>query len=530
MKQKILILLTVLASCTGMSEARDRALVIGVNYYQQAGIPRTEGAAEDALAIQNLLRTRFDFKQSSIVLLKNEEATTARIILELDRIVRETTFGDRVFVHYSGHGYQVPDEPVGDPRRDEKDELDEAITPYDVSASRVSGKRVKLELKADTYISDDTINSYIAKLTGRITVMFFDSCSSGTLSRALGSAAKKYSRYLRLEENSRSMSDGKGYSYVPANPGSRDLSIVKDQSLGDKNVNGAIIISAASAYQEAFPVKVGNVFRGGATYLFEQYLRSGNPTVRQIQENLVEGIKAAPFPREEDGSYQKPEIDVLSAVNLWDRPLFGAPIVNTDHQSPSNANYVTGLESALTNQYSKMKVSLSVEWSGKPEEHRNKPRFPGIFYLDDHMKYTVETSDDGYLYVFIFSANNVANCIFPAYVEKEGETVEADIENYLKRGSHHFPREAPEFPNVKEPYTPYAMKPKGTDVWVALLSKQKFSIDRQNYTWPEIFAKIGLTRLQEMVVARTRGGGNKSPVRLSDADWQSAIVVVETVD
>lgn len=526
MRLKIFVLIAILASCAVVTQARDRALVIGVSIYQQAGIPPTEGAAEDARAIQNLLETRFGFDPSSIVVLKNEQATTERIILELDRIVKETSFGDRIYVHYSGHGYQVPDAPNGD----EKDELDEVITPYDVSARRVYDKKVKLELKAKTYISDDTINSYIAKLTGRITVMFFDSCSSGTLSRSLGSETKKHSRYLRLEENSRSMSDGKGYSYIPASRGSRDLSIVKDSNIGEGNVNGAIIISAASPYQEAFSVRVGETFRGGATYLFEQFLRTGNPTLRQIQERLVEGIKVAPFAREDDGSYQKPEIDVLSATSLWDKPLFGAPIVSTKYQSLSKANYVTGLESALTNQYSKMRVKLSVEWDEKSEENKNRPRFPGLFYLDDRMKYTVETSEDGYLYVFIFSANNVATCIFPAYLEDKGRTVEADIENYLKKGFHYFPREAPEFPSVKEDYTPYAMPPKGTDVWVALLSKQKFSIDRQNYTWAQIFDKIGLTKLQEMVVARTRGVGNKSPVRLSDADWQSAIVVVETVD
>jgi hypothetical protein len=528
MKRKLFILLAVFFFFAGLSEAKDRALVIGVNYYKQKDIQRTEGAVEDAEAIAALLQTRFFFEKSAIVLLRNEEATTARILQELDRIVRETTFGDRIFVHYSGHGYQVPDaSPI-----EEADGLDEVITPYDVSTRKAPpGQKVKLELGANTYIPDDTINTYIARLSGRISVMFFDSCSSGTLSRAMGSAARKYSRYLRVDENSRSMSgDLKGYSYVPADAKSRDLSLVKDQNMGDGNVNGAIVISAASAYQEAFPVMVGDTYRGGATYLFEQYLKTGNPTVRQIQERLVEGIKAEEFLRQDDGSFQKPEVDVLSAINLWDSPLFGKPITNTDFQSLSKANYSTGLEAALTNQYSKMKVSLAVEWSGKPEEHRNKPRFPGRFYLDDQLKYQVETSDDGYLYVFIFSADDVATCIFPAYMEDQGKLVAADIENYLKKGPHSFPRKASEFPSVKGDYTPYAMPPKGTDVWVALLSKQKFSFDRQNYTWQEIFDKIGLVKLQEMVEARTRGAGNKSAVKLSDADWQSAIVVVETVD
>jgi hypothetical protein len=528
MTKRVLFFLMLWTSLVIVADAMDRALVVGVNYYKQPGIRRTEGSVEDAEAIKDVLQTRFSFAPSSITVLRNEKATAQNILLELDRLVKETKYGDRVFFHYSGHGYQVFDDPA--PYGDERDGLDEVIAPYDVSAQRVEGGKLKLALTKGSYISDDTINSYIVKLAGRSVVMFFDSCSSGTLSRGITNDASNYSRYLSLNENSRSFSDKDAYSYQPAEPASRDLSLIRDQNLGNGDINGVVVISAASPYQEAFPVKVGNGYRGAAAFLFEQMVRSGNPTLQQIRNKLVQEIQGARFAKQRDNSFQKPEVDVLSKNDLWNKPLYGWAIANTDFQSSSSSAYTNGLESALTNQYSKIKVGFSLKWNGLPEENANKKRFDNIFYLGDELNFTVETNEDGYLYVFVFSANKIAACMFPAYVEKDGNLVPADIANYVKAGVHNFPREASKFPSVKEPYTPYVSTPIGRDVWVAILSKQKFDVDRQSYTWDEVFQLLGLSKIEKIITERTRGAGNKSPVTLTETDWQSAIIAVQSVN
>lgn len=513
--------------------AKDRALLVGVDFYRQKGIPPTNGSVADAEAMRQLLVNKFSFAAASVKVLTNQEATTQNILNELDRIVSETKPGDRVFFHYSGHGFQVPDEYI----LDEKDGLDEVIAPYNVQAIKKPNGNVNLTLTAGTYITDDVFNDYSIKLAGRSVVMIFDSCHSGSISRSLSTKSRENSRFLRLEESSRSMADANTFSYTPKDTNSRDLSVVKDTNIGNENLNGVVFISAASPYQEAFPIYVENKnLRGALSYLFEK-AHNGRilPKISELKTSLLSEMKnlelSGKIEPGKNGQFQTPEIEVFSKINIWNKPLFGAAITNDIFPDTSNAGYSSGLISALTNQYSKININFSLRWNGLPKENRNKPRFTDKFYLDDQIEYTVDMSEPGFLYVLVFSANDVATCVFPAYTEKDGIWTGVDTENYLEKGRHIFPRSQTQFPKVKEDYTPVTMPPYGKDVWVALLSKQRLSIgEKQNYTRDELLGRIGLEKLQKAVWEKTRGAGNKtSSVRLTDADWQSSIIEVETI-
>ncbi len=517
---------------SGFVFAKDRALLVGVDFYQQKYVPPTSGSVADAEAMRQLLIGKFNFAANSITVLKNEQATAQNILSELDRIVSETNPGDRVFFHYSGHGFQVPDEYI----MDEKDNLDEVITPYNVQAVSQPNGKVNLILTKGTYITDDVFNDYAVKLAGRSVVMIFDSCHSGSISRSLSSKSKENSRYLRLEEKSRSMSDPKAFSYTPDSK-SRDLSIVKDTNMGDGNLNGIVFISAASPYQEAFPIYLDDKnLRGALSYLFEK-AHSGKtlPKISELKNSLLKEMKnfeqSGKIQPGTNGQFQVPEIEVFSKINILDKPLFGAPITNVDFPDASNADYSSGIMAALTNQYSKINIGFSLKWNGLPKENQDKQRFADKFYLNDEMEYTVDISEAGYLYVLVFSANDFAACVFPAYTENDGRWEGVDTENYLEKGRHIFPRSPKQFPNVKNDYTPVAMPPYGKDVWVALLSKQRLPIgEKQNYTRNELLGRIGLEKIQKEIWERTRGASNKSTsAKLTDADWQSAIVEVETI-
>lgn len=531
--KKVFFVLALCLSIPFSVSARDRALLIGVDVYQQVEIPPTKGSTDDADALRQLLIAKFNFAPGSITVLKNQEATTQNILRELDRIVGETSPGDRVFFHYSGHGFQVPDEYI----MDEKDGLDEVIAPYNVQAVKQQNGKVNLTLKNGTYITDDVFNDYAVKLVGRSVVMMFDSCHSGSLSRSLSSKSKENSRYLRLETKSRSiMSDADAFSYTPTS-NSRDLSIVKDSNMGDGNLNGIVFISAASPYQEAFPIYMGNEkLRGALSFLFEQAHSKGTlPKISELKNSLLREMKnfemSGKIQPGTNGQFQVPEIEVFSKNDIWNQPLFGAAIINDDFPNASNADYSSGLIAALTNQYSKIDIGFSLKWNGLPKENQSKTRFADKFYLNDEMEYTVDISEAGYLYILVFSANDFATCIFPAYTENNGKWEGIDTENYLEKGRHIFPRSPKQFPNVKGDYTPAAMPPYGKDVWVALFSKQKLPIgEKQNYTRNELLGRIGLDKLQKEVWTRTRGVGNKSStVKLTDADWQSSIIEVETI-
>lgn len=531
--KKILFALAFCLSSTVFVSAKDRALLIGVDFYQQVGVGRTDGSVADAEALRNLLIGKFNFAPNSIRVLRNEEATTQNILSELDRLVGETKPGDRVFFHYSGHGSQVPDEDVPD----EKDGLDEVIAPYNVQISNTPNGKVNSTLKSGTYITDDKFNEYAVKLSGRSVVMMFDSCHSGTISRSLGNKSRENSRYLRLAQKSRGMGEKDVYSYTPKDSKSRDLSIVKDESIGDGNLNGVIFISAASPYQEAFPIRFSDEkWRGALSFLFEQ-AHSGKtmPKISDLKNSLLREMKnletTGKIEPGTNGQFQVPEIEVFSKTDIWNQALFGAAITNDEYPNASTADYSSGLIAALTNQYSKIDVGFSLKWNGLPKENQSKARFADKFYLNDEMEYAVDVSEPGYLYVLVFSANDFATCIFPAYTENNGRWEGVDTENYLEKGRHVFPRSPKQFPGVKGDYTPAAMPPYGKDVWVALFSKQRLPIgEKQNYKRDELLERIGLEKLQKEVWEKTRGVGNKSAsAKLGDADWQSAIIVVETI-
>lgn len=517
--------------------AADHALIIGVDVYAQPGIPETRGSTDDAAAMRILLIEKFRFADSSIKVLLNEAATTPNILRELDRIVANSKPGDRVFVHYSGHGFQVPDDKL---MPDEKDGLDEVIAPYDVRVVNRPNGNASLTLTKGTYVTDDTFNDYAVNLAGRSVVMMFDSCHSGSISRSMSSSLTKNSRYLRLEQTSRGggMADRNAYSYIPKDAASRDLTLVKDTNLGDGNLNGAVFISAASPYQEAFPILVeGEKLRGALTYLFESaHAGQTKPNLGNLKTSLLREMKALEkagrLQQGKNGQFQVPEIEVYSKANILNRPIFGTPIVNEDFKDATKADYSAGLIAALTNQYSTMKVDLSIKWNGKPEENRKKSRSENIFYLNDEIEYVVDISQAGYLYVLVFSANNQAFQVFPAYVHDSPEKPEPrDIVNYLEAGRHTFPRSRERFPSVTANYLTTIQEPYGTDVWVALLSKRPLDIGKQpTYTWSELLSKIGLKDLAAEVWKRTRGVGNKSTTSGPEKmDWQASIVSAETI-
>ena len=183
------------------------------------------------------------------------------------------------------------------------------------------------------------------------------------------------------------MADSDAFSYTPDSKSS-DLSIVKDTNMGDGNLNGVVFISAASPYQEAFPIYVDNKnLRGALSYLFEKAHSGRNlPKISELKNSLLKEMKnfelSGKIEPGKNGQFQVPEIEVFSKTNILDKPLFGAPITNDDFPDASNADYSSGIIAALTNQYSKINVGFSLKWNGLPKENQGKTRFADKFYLE----------------------------------------------------------------------------------------------------------------------------------------------------
>jgi|SwirhirootsSR2_FD_contig_31_9533364_length_1177_multi_2_in_0_out_0_2 hypothetical protein len=156
-----------LSACTG----NKKALLIGINYTGTKSALR--GCHNDAHSIRNFLCSRgFPNSASNIVMLLDDPKfcpgpafwpTRANIVTAMQWLVSGTRPGDSLFLHFSGHGGQMPDQDG-----DEENGFDETILPVDFETAGV--------------IVDDEMHAILVRQLPpgvRLTVIF-DSCHSGT--------------------------------------------------------------------------------------------------------------------------------------------------------------------------------------------------------------------------------------------------------------------------------------------------------------------------------------------------------------
>ncbi|MEP7341518.1 MAG: caspase family protein [Acidobacteriota bacterium] len=469
---------------------KSRALLVGISTYEGPNVPSTRGAEEDATETAEFIKSQYGFLDSEIKMLRGKEATAKNIVAEFQHwLIEGTQPGDRVFFLYAGHGSQLPDDG-----NDEDDGLDETLAPYDVKPDGTN------------MIRDDEIGRLTAQLSGRLAVLLFDSCHSGTISRAPvggSSAAKSDARYLPSPKQvtaARAVGTrggGSGEYEVRDLPQddsrilkTRDLKLVKTKTVGP--AAGIVVISAARAGQVAFSMDVGGGRqRGALSYVFCQAHRNRTPTLKELGDEIEIRFNELHRDKRLKGT-QQPDFEVISTVPLNDKPLF--------------ADELTVPAVAFANPSSALKVTLrSLE---KKQTYK----------LGEDISYEVTTSAPGWLYLLVFSQNPVATCVFPT---------KDDPDNYVKKDAIRLPR------------SDYfqAQAPTGKDVVIALLSSVKLDLgDKEEMTWDEVFDRLRSKKLAGYV--KTRGVGTKkpgqssgapSPASLDEADWQAASLVIETV-
>lgn len=151
----------------------DRALLIGVNHYQnEADIPRLMGCEDDARSMRHVLIAEFGFAEDQIMVLLSEQATARAILDAIDGLIRVTLPGDRVLIHFSGHGSQ---KRLAAPTEAEPDGFDELLCPYDFDPRTLRNA-----------IVDNDLHERLAKLDGRNVVVIVDACHSGSVTRSIG--------------------------------------------------------------------------------------------------------------------------------------------------------------------------------------------------------------------------------------------------------------------------------------------------------------------------------------------------------
>ncbi len=167
----------------GPARAEDRALIIGINEYQN--YDGLSGALNDARLMSRLAEEVWGFQPEQIKMLLDREASEKGIVSSIeDWLIAGTAPGDRVLLTYSGHGYHTIDVDG-----DEADGRDETLSPTD--AAVVKGV-------AKNQIADDKLGQLLERLKGRRVMVLIDSCHSGTVTRSFRPKQKPGSKSRAL--------------------------------------------------------------------------------------------------------------------------------------------------------------------------------------------------------------------------------------------------------------------------------------------------------------------------------------------
>lgn len=143
-----------------------KALLVGVNIYQLPGAD-LRGCVNDVVDIGNALVKFFDFDAAKIRVLTDGKATTKAMRREFTNLIDGAKPGDVLYIHYSGHGSNVPDVSG-----DEDDGRDEILCPTDLNWS-------------DPFLDDWIRTTFDQVPKGVNLSVIFDCCHSGTATRVL---------------------------------------------------------------------------------------------------------------------------------------------------------------------------------------------------------------------------------------------------------------------------------------------------------------------------------------------------------
>jgi metacaspase-1 len=253
-----------------------RALLIGINRYLIPGAD-LRGCVNDVKNIRAALLKYFAFRGSDIKVLTDLGATKKAMQAGIKALVASGNRGDVLYLHYSGHGSNVPDK-----NGDEADHRDEILCPSD------------LDWKDP--LTDDWLRTEFNKLKSGVNLtVVMDCCHSGTNTRAiLPPDAPLIPRYLPnpwdlMAEESRRVLRGKV----------RDTRARAARKRGDvvEAEIGETLITGCRATQTSADAYIGRAYNGALTYSLVAALQAarGRLTNRELHTATLQRLKAGDF-------------------------------------------------------------------------------------------------------------------------------------------------------------------------------------------------------------------------------------------
>lgn len=394
---KVYLLIAVFVFISSLqAQAAKRALVIAIDKYKDPKVNALEGCVNDGNNILKVLKEHFSFKDSEIRYIKNEEATRDAILREFDEwLIKGTAPGDKIFISYSGHGSYIADR-----NGDEKDDaLDETLCPYDTDRTGHSPNR--------NMILDDEIGEKLKALEGRLVVVMFDSCHSGTVSRSLDPLKPPNPLKVRSLSYSDEAVPERASSRSALNPGpqtgnSRLYSLSEEI---DASKSYMVFLSATSPDQKAYEISIKEEKYGALNYSFIQSATDtgGNVSLSDIKNKFYDVKKGQTEIYDQD-----PQIE--GNPGLAQRSL----------KEIFSDSYLLDLAYAAKNPNPNIALSIWANEKGRTS-----------FRQFDSMHFHLQCSEDGYLYLFnLMESSSEMYLIYPNYWSLERNP---DKSNYVAK-------------------------------------------------------------------------------------------------
>jgi hypothetical protein len=184
MKQIVVACFIVIGSIQAIAQQQTHALLVAAHGYTIES--KWSDLGESTLTDMQLVREALVGKgvPDENIFILDSGATKQAIVNAIENIlIPSLKKGDVVMFHFSGHGYQIPDN-----NKDELDGLDEALVPIN---AKNDGGRKKDQSYYDNYLRDDELNKLLEEIRVALgpdgdLFVTIDACHSGTSTRGIG--------------------------------------------------------------------------------------------------------------------------------------------------------------------------------------------------------------------------------------------------------------------------------------------------------------------------------------------------------
>ncbi|NLR90722.1 MULTISPECIES: caspase family protein [Flammeovirga] len=162
-----------------------RAVIIGINQYQDEKIANLDKPEGDAASIEEILVSNYTFPRENVISLKSP--TREQIIETLDNLMEVSTENDHILIFYAGHGHWDPRRKAG------------YWLPSDAKAKSTAN-----------WVRNSTIKEYIASYRAKHVLLVSDACFSGGIfkTRAAFDDAEKSIKSLEKLPSRKAMTSG----------------------------------------------------------------------------------------------------------------------------------------------------------------------------------------------------------------------------------------------------------------------------------------------------------------------------------